>query len=973
MKKTTAHFIQKRLLWCLILVLACLIKQDAKAVIPGIQAEFLKNSTTLSPSELASNVMKVKNNTGKSVRFHMEFSLPGGWEVLGNARKEHEILSNDSAFLPIRIIPGKDIKGGTSYVITVTMLSENNIQFAAQNWYVSLPVFTKWTANLPIKHQFFYSSHDSSGVELLLQNNGNADEELRISLVPDRRLDVLRTQDGGAGILSFIIKLPAGTDTLLTFPVIRKPSANSNKSRDGDLYRTASKENYAFQILVKSITSGGSWSGTMQFTKAGSVAKQNEFGRSALPLTVEANVYDVLTSGTTMSLDAYGNVDLSPTQLLTYRFQTVFISNYFNENSLLGTNNYIGYFDDHITLELGEVNGWGRSLLTGRGIKGSYRYGKNTVGAMTTRTPGFFKNYTSEGYGFFHNFRQNNLNITSQYSTNTNSALNINNSIINSLGSYKINPRNQITLGGGYSNEKSRFASTTGYGYELNYSFSLRNINISLGNNFGSSNYVIARGVRMYYTRTTYTKSSRLSYSLTTQNFSQQPSYFYNGVIRTGSFTRSDRYEGRIGFNSPSSFVAIKPTYLWEENQNLRIATRLIGVEYNAKNLTGVRFSSMGSLGYARAVDYNLSDFFVSRIGAYARWEKLYLNLRYTYGPVDAAEQARFVKDQINPQTVHLSSSYDYWMAKNKLLLFTTANLMYETYFKKTNFRLRPELFYYAKSGLRFSIYASFFSNSQKANPMYDEQVGREPYDQTATTEMNLGFGVRKQFGIPVPGKKYVTMHAVIFKDLNGNHKQDNNEEGVENMLVTIKTKSVFGETTDTTQTKKQTIEEFITGTKGDLTYENIPAGVYEFKCVSLVPNGEWFSGAENEYKIDSKQTIYIPMTRGVRITGSVMVERDKYSEYTGELDLSRVRVTAVDSTGKSYSVLTERNGSFLLNLPTGQYILSINEAALGENYIFTQNKVSLDLSTNFENLSVTFNAVEKKRKMEIKKFNSKE
>ena len=962
----------KRLLIAFTLLLTTLYIDVAQGGVSGVQADFLKNTTSLSQNEIASNVMRVKNNTNKSVKFHVELSLPAGWNSLGLSGKEQEILPNDSVFLPIRVIPGKDIKGGTSYVITATMLSDKNLHFSAQNWYVSLPIFTKWTANLPIKHQFFYNNHDSSGVDIYLQNKGNADEEIRITLIPDRRLDVLRSSDGGAGLLTFTINLPVGFDTIITIPVIRKPATGNSKSRDSDLYRTSSKENYSFQILAKSITTGGSWNGTMQFTKASSVAQQNEYGRSAIPLTVEANVYDVLSSGTTMSLDAYGNMNFPSNRLLTYRFQTVFISNYFNENSLLGTNNYIGYFDDHVSVELGEVSGWGRSLLTGRGIKGSYKFGVNTIGAMTTRSPGFFRNYTSEGYGVFHNIKLHNLNVTSQFSTNTNNALRITNNIYNSLGSYRINSRNQVSVGGGYSTENNLFAATKGYGYELNYSFSIKKMTVSLGNNYGSPNYVLARGVKMISTRTNYSHNSRISYSLTTQNFSQQPSYFYNGVIRTGSYTRSDRYEGRIGFNSPSSFVAIKPTYLWEVTQALRVSTRLLGVEYNAKNLNGVRFSSMGSIGYARAVDYNLADFFVSRIGAYARWDKLYLSMRYTYGPVDAAEQARFVKDQINPQTFHLSGSYDYWMAKNKLLLLTTSNIMYDTYFKKTNFRLRPELFYYAKSGLRFSLYASFYSTSQKANPMYDEQVGRDPYEEVSAQEMNMGFGVRKQFGIPIPGKKYVTLHAVIYKDVNGNLKQDSNEESVENMLVTIKTKTVFGEATDTTGMQKQVTEEFITGIKGDLTYENIPAGIYEFKCVSLIPNGEWFSGAESEYKIDSRQTIYIPLTRGVRINGTVLVDRDKYSEQTGEIDLSRIRVTAIDSSGKSYSVLTERNGNFLLNLPMGQYILSINEGALGSNYVFTQSKINLDLSTQFENLTITFNAIEKKRKMDVKKFDSK-
>jgi hypothetical protein len=395
-----------------------------------------------------------------------------------------------------------------------------------------------------------------------------------------------------------------------------------------------------------------------------------------------------------------------------------------------------------------------------------------------------------------------------------------------------------------------------------------------------------------------------------------------------------------------------------------------MGFEYNAKNISRVRISALGSLGYAKAVDYPVNDFFVSRFSTYARWEKYYLSMRYTYGPVQLAEQVRFINDKINPQSIYLIGSYDYWMMNSKLLLSTTGNMVYETYFKKVNFRLRPELFYYAKSGIRFSMYASFFTSSQGANPMIDEISGREPFEKITNTEMNMGFGVRKQFGIPVPGKKFVTARVIIFKDLNGNHKQDQNEEGVENMLVNIREKSVYGE--DSARTRQENGEDMITNSKGEIVYENIPAGIYTMKCTSLTPNGEWFDSDDHEYQIKSKQTIYIALTRGVRVTGSILLERDKYSNQESAVDLSRIRVTAVDSSGKSYSVLTDQSGGFVINIPAGQYTLSINDAALGKNFMFIQSKINVDLSKNFESFSITFNAVEKKRKMEIKKFENK-
>ena len=112
-------------------------------------------------------------------------------------------------------------------------------------------------------------------------------------------------------------------------------------------------------------------------------------------------------------------------------------------------------------------------------------------------------------------------------------------------------------------------------------------------------------------------------------------------------------------------------------------------------------------------------------------------------------------------------------------------------------------------------------------------------------------------------------------------------------------------------------------------------------------------------------------MTRGVRIKGSILVERDKYSVTETSMDLSRIRITAIDSSGKTYSVLTDQKGEFVINLPTGQYVISVNESILGDNFVFIQNKLNLDLSKNYQNFSITFNVIERKRKMEVKKFNN--
>ena len=346
------------------------------------------------------------------------------------------------------------------------------------------------------------------------------------------------------------------------------------------------------------------------------------------------------------------------------------------------------------------------------------------------------------------------------------------------------------------------------------------------------------------------------------------------------------------------------------------------------------------------------------------------MSLRYFYGPTQLIEQSRFIGDKINPQSVNIIGSYDYWFGNGKLLLTTTGSLQYQTYFEKYSLRLRPELFYYAKSGIRFSFYMAFLTGAQHANPLAMDVPNRTPFEPTSNTEFNMGFGIRKQIGVPIPGKKFVSAKIIVFKDLNGNGKQDKGEDGLTNILINVKALHLFNHTEDSTEVMYG--EDLVTNTKGEVYYDNIPAGVYALKTVSLVNQGEWMDAGAREMTIDSKADILIPLTKGIKLTGSLLVAREKYSDET-LVDVSRIRVTAVDSIGKTYSVLTDKNGGFSMYLPMGVYNISINEAALGEKFILQQNRISLDLSKYTGNYIVNFNAVEKRRKMEIRKFNSKE
>jgi hypothetical protein len=948
----------------------------------GIVPEFVKNNTSHQVSEVASNVLRVVNNTGKSVSFHLRFSIPSSWQLLAKTDKNYNLKAGDSIFIPVRIITDKMAKGNTNYVVSTFLVSDKDVQFASQSWYVSIANQSLWTATVPLKKIFFVNDSDSSGFMIHFQNGGNADEMIHLNFIADRRVDVIDPGTNEIVSSKYTLALPVGADTTLHFGVRRKKETKLSLNKKDITERTAvANEEYTVQVAARNEgfqdRPAQSWTSTLSLFKIGNEIQLHDFKRTALPLTLELNAYDVLSSSTTMSLDAYGNAILKNDRLLNYRFQTVFITNFLDEKTFLGNNHYLGYFTKKGSIEVGEISGWGRSLISGKGAKVTANIGTNQVGAAYARSPYLFSDYRTQSYGFYHHFDSKKFNVSNYYSHIADQVLKQDNTIYSSYSFFKISTNHQIGVGGGYTLEdyhSSNPFQAKGYGYDINYSASFKKFYLTLGNQFGSSSYLLARGMMMYTGRASFYVNTKFNVSISNQNFVQHADYYFQGNLLPSRYMRSDRYELRMGLLSQASAFYIKPTYMDEDNYSLHVITKGVGLEYNARNLASVRFSTNLFTGYVKAVDYAVPDFFIAHAGVNAKWQKLTLSLRYFYGPNQVSEQLRFIENQINPQSANLTSTYDYWFGKGSCLLSTNAGLMHETFFQKTTFRIKPELFYFTKSGFRFSIYATYMSSSQGANPLLNEmQIEHGGFQPVSYQDMNVGFGIKKQIGVPIPGKKYRSIRMIVYKDRNGNRIQDANEEGVENILINMRMIKAAEGYADTIASLNSHGDDFITNSKGEINYTNVPAGVYHIKMIPLTQMGEWFDGKEEDILIDGKQTVYMALSKGVKLSGGILIERDKYSNEGNEMDLSRIRVTAIDSSGKTFSALTDKTGGFTLYLPLGKYTLAINEAALGDHYACMQSKISMDLTKPIvDNYSITFNVTERKRKMEIKKFNTK-
>ena len=129
MKLQYTYYINNRLTFLIrtlfAVIIVCFFMNDSFAqknasTKKAITAEFLYAEVEYKEIAVMTNVLKVKNNNGKTYTFNVTVNLPGGWKTLNNAEKEYTLNPNDSVYVPIRLITNdKKAQGGTKYNIAV--------------------------------------------------------------------------------------------------------------------------------------------------------------------------------------------------------------------------------------------------------------------------------------------------------------------------------------------------------------------------------------------------------------------------------------------------------------------------------------------------------------------------------------------------------------------------------------------------------------------------------------------------------------------------------------------------------------------------------------------------------------------------------------------------------------------------------------------------------------------------------------
>jgi hypothetical protein len=934
-----------------------------------LQTRFVKQTVEFQKGELISNVLVVTNTSSEKQKFYINFTIPTDWKIITKNHILYELEPGDSLIIPVHAVPREKFKGAVRFLFYVYINDEKGNNIATNFFYCVLKKFIKWTVTVSDNKYYIPNKTMQVPFSVGVVNESSDEQEIFLTATTLRKDILIKDSSNTKDVrfpITMTLKSLADTQYYFTFNKLKEP--RNFRLIDLDDYHFASTgEPKKYRILFNSYSSNVSLNNSVRsgnsidFIELSNNFEVNKYNSFTIPLTVDANIYNILGGQPMMNLYLKGEMYLRDTSLLLYQAQLTYFSNYFSlapyKNAVLS----LGYFHKKFYLMAGNVNsGLLGTYQNGKGIKGEYYIKrKHRIGAFYVASPELFKIMPRiYSYGLSHVFENKIIKTSTIIGQNINQSRNIIVNAANTNIMFRLIKNHSFGIRLGGSQNIRTDTNITKFGYFLGANYSaifIKNVwNFNISGMYNSPDFGVFRSERINAMMNNQVKLKKLQILLN-NNYYRYKIYstanYYNLLINN-QLTLTPLNKKAVNYN-PFVFYNISSI------ENFIVHSRGLGFNVSNYDLEkNSRYFFNLRSGYNRAIDTLSKDYFFTQAAVYVQYRTFSFMVRYTLGNLTVSKQSFFVMSNRNPQSLGISSRYQHQFKNPSFVYQQLVGYSYNT-MTGNRINLTPELYYFVRSGWRFRIFTeiNFSKESKFRLPQYYYYINN-PELEIKEPEWNhdvfIGLGIRKEFGIPVPFVK-PTNSTILFKafyDVNGNSKQDNNETAIENVVIRVGP------------------WEVITDEKGQAKLINIPNGKYNISVFSVADLKGWFPAISDTIVVNNNNELNIPFVRGVKITGKVFVQRDPNSPTADfKLDVSRIKITA--SNHKVYSTLTDKNGYYELYVPVGKYVLTLDESILGSRLKLMQNNFELNIDDKFDNLFIPFYIVEKPRKIKVIRFDN--
>lgn len=922
-----------------------------------IEASFSRHTIVAAAKQTFFNSLTVKNKANRPESFTLNITVPEGWSVVGKDKIELTVPPLDSIIIPIRVAIGGNVRGDIGYSVIASLTDFRGNTIKNEYCFVKIPRDTD--LNIRYASRMFFLDPISLSTEFTINVNNKGNKEELVNFIFDGNGALLIGPQKEA-LYSQDLTVPPYTDTTFSYRVSLQ------------LAELFGRKMFGLQAKIQTIDT--SYSNTLWFRLVGSSAK-NEIPPNEKPLSIEFYAQGLL------------DADMTPTYSLNIEGRTLFkgesevyylyrnFSSKTKEDLYLTNRMFIGSKIGPWTFEIGDSYISMESSMSGRG--GYIGFEGNKLKTELIGNRNFISNIDNFGGSVQYRFYPG-LFIKTGGTYNLSSEKNID-SKLGFLGvGFSIKKRHKFFLQYSLNNLQRNINGKNNhqeYGWQFNYSSRLGPVTSFVRTRYGSYLYFSPFAGRfeiMANTNWKISETNQLNLSYNEFNSKRkairgdeltplgetnsregkiQYRHFINPEVElfAGPVVDHSTIKGIASFPENESFSSLSYKASGGARIKNQSATVILtpGVEFAYANILNNPYSSIDSNSDNRRsfIYYHLSTSLRSR--------SFMLVAFYTSGPRSAFDQQAYLQSGKDSRKLQFMPTYDQYIYKD----IVKANLGVS----------------YSNDLITKSRYTNITGTINWYLPKYWElqflgvyavqnRLNLQDLLETYQT-LYLELGIKKQFDIQQPRVKFYDIELVFFKDFNGNFKQESNEPGIKNVLVSIEKLS-----TDVTGRIPGDFfsTELLSNSLGKVTIEKIPEGIYKISYNPLGSDVGTYSKAieDSEIKIDHSGVYVFPFVEKNKVFGKIILNRSRLSGL-GKIDASNVRITATDSQGRSHTTLTDKNGEFVLFAPvTDEYILTINNIYY-ENFDLRQNNFLVQFN-GYKQFEVNFVFDEKVRRIQF-------
>jgi hypothetical protein len=953
-------------------------------------AFFMDDSTVnINPGEIVSKTIILYNLENKVKNVRINISAPPEWKRTSFSDRVYEIKGGEILYLPASIIPSGKIKGNTKYLLTVYITDEAGPFIGSASFFAYRNRLSNWDLSLNQKNKIYFKNKEQKAqLTYTVFNSGNEEQPISMS-IDNYRTNISVTDSFGKIVQGKFVDytIPIGGDTTFTYNVSTTEGIRNQRFIDTESHRPISvDETKTHTVYIKTSESKTLGNRAIQkskkvdFVQLGNEIKVTPYSYSYFPLTVEANINSIATGSPLANLFMRGSTELDNGTGINYQLQTFFTNNYYTSNYLEYTNYFIGVSNKKYTAVFGNISGIpelsAAMPVPGRGAGAIYHINKNhSIGSFYTRSPGLFSNSTllnnnREGYGFSYRFKVKTFSISTAYTRSDYSSAAGYKTDFWGINTSKAFLKTQsISFGGMLSNNILNNGTTTS-GYIMRGSYSAqflkrKQLNTNTSLTYISKNFTYLNNGDGWIGsfNTSYNTRKNMGIQLNS-NFNKRVLYF-SATPNTVNGTSYLNINNQLTINRSytKGFISVAGFYNFSEINNNALRSR--GLSFNVGNFEYEKnklYSGSVMAGYTKPLFLSpANNYFFFQMFGMVRYKVLSGFLRYSYGNIGSAG---FTSNNVffAPQMVNANINHQHQFRDSHFILQQFISYTYYNLNQRQTLSYMPELSFYTNNDWRFRIQIGYYlagTNNSGALIVPAGSTGTFSEESTVISQnVMANIGVRKTFGIknPFSNSRYYSANIKAFVDVNGNKKRDNDEYVLENVVIKINGWDV------------------LTNEKGEAKLKNIPGGLYEYSAFSLNDVKDYFPDIADTILISRNYTdneyISIPFVKGVKIYGKVVVDRDILSQQMEMIpEIGGIKITA--ENGKTVHTLTENDGSFIFYAPYGDYKIIFDEKVLGTRYRLMENNIHVKIDKDVESIFVTFNIMEKRRKVAVKKFNA--